>query len=256
RVLPAAERAALLATYWKLPGDAAQPWVVLADESWLHPAHQEILAPAWISSGVVVALMLAASAVVRPQLPPGVRIPIHWGLDGKPNGYGGAAMGLLCTPVLAAAMSVVLGLMPLADKDLARSRPSLRAYRGLWLGMLALLALIHGCLLAAALLVDVPVDRVVLAALGALLAYCGTVLKHLEPNRVIGIRTRATLSDPGLWRRVHRGAAPFFYAHGGLLLLAALLGAPAPWLAGILFGGLLLGTVALFVFTSKYKPAA
>jgi uncharacterized membrane protein len=256
RVLPHAERVALLAAYWKLPEEAAGQWVILADDSWLHPPHKAILAPAWIASAVGVALMLAASAWVRPQLPDGVRIPIHWGLDGKPNGYGGAAMGLLCTPVLAAVMAVVLGLTPLMDKDLARSRPSLRAYRGLWMALLALLALTHACLLAAALQADVPVDRVVLGALGALLAYGGSVLKHLEPNHVIGIRTRATLGDPELWRRVHQGAAPFFYAHGGLLLLAVLAGAPAVWLAGLLLGGLALETLALFVFTSRYKPAA
>ncbi|HTB33375.1 MAG TPA: GNAT family N-acetyltransferase, partial [bacterium] len=231
RVLPHAERAGLLAAYWKMPAGSAEQWVVLADQSWLHPAHQEILAPAWIASGAGVALMLAASAVVWPRLPTGARIPIHWGLDGRPNGYGGAGVGLICTPALAALTAMVLGLMPLLDKDLARSRPSLRAYRGLWMAMLLLLALVHGCLLAAALQVALPVDRVVMAGLGALLAYCGSVLKDLEPNRVIGIRTRATLANPVLWRRVHQAAAPYLYAHGGLLCLAVLAGAPAAWLA-------------------------
>ena len=61
RVLPHAERVALLAAYWKLPEEAAGQWVILADDSWLHPAHKEILAPAWIASAVGVVLMLAAS---------------------------------------------------------------------------------------------------------------------------------------------------------------------------------------------------
>ncbi|HTB34938.1 MAG TPA: GNAT family N-acetyltransferase [bacterium] len=256
RVLPHAERVALLASYWKLPPEAALQWVILADDSWLHPPHKEILAPAWIASAAGVALMLAASAWVWPQLPSGARIPIHWGLDGRPNGYGGVAVGLLCTPALAALMAAVMAAMPLVDKDLARSRPSLRAYRGLWLALLALLALTHGCLLAVALGVAVPVDRVVMAGLGTLLAYSGSVLKQLEPNHVIGIRTRATLKDPELWRRVHQGAAPYLYAHGGLLALAALAGAPPVWLAGILLGGLALEGLALLYATSQPKPAA
>ena len=134
-------------------------------------------------------------------------------------------------PAMAAVMALVLGLLPLADKRLSRSRPSLRAYRGLWMALLALLALTHGCLLAVALGIQVPVDRVVMAGLGALLAYSGSELRHLEPNHVIGIRTRATLIDPDLWRRVHQGAAPYLSVHGALLLLAALAGAPPLWLA-------------------------
>ena len=256
RILPQAERPGLLEAYWGLPAEAAPQWVVLGDHSWLNPPRAEILGPAWWASGAVLALMLAASALVWPQLAANARIPIHWGLNGRVDGYGGPAVGLLGVPAMAALMALVLGLLPLADKRLSRSRPSLKAYRGLWLALLALQALIHGCILAASLGAAVPVDRVAMAALGGLLAYTGTLLKHLEPNRWIGIRTPATLRDPELWRRVHQGAAPYFYAHGAVLVLAVLAGAPAPWLAGILVGGLLFVTAAVLVLANKKAPQA
>jgi uncharacterized membrane protein len=115
---------------------------------------------------------------------------------------------------------------------------------------------VQGCLVGAAFGWDIPVVRIVMAALGGLLAYSGSTLRHLEPNNLIGIRTPATLRDPELWRRVHEGSARYFYAHGGLLALAALAGAPPIWLAGILVGGLVVVTVALFVLSSQKAPAA
>jgi|GEM_PF-1630183 uncharacterized membrane protein len=256
RILPAQERPGLLQAYWGLPAEAARQWVVLGDESWLNPPRAAVLAPAWWASGATLALMLAASALVWPQLPANARIPIHWGLDGRADGYGGPAVGLLGVPGLAAVMALALGLLPLADRRLSRSRPSLKAYRGMWLALLALEALIHGCILAVGLGAAVPVDRVAMAALAGLLAYTGSVLKHLEPNGLIGIRSPATLRDPELWRRVHQGAAPYFYAHGAVLLLAVLAGAPAPWLAGILVGGLLLVATAMLALVHRKAPQA
>ena len=253
-LLPRDQRPGLLAAYWRLPAEAAEDWVLLADESWLNPPRARVLAPAWAASGLCVAVMLATSWAVGSQLPEGARLPIHWGLNGKPNGYGSPAMALLGLPILAAGLSLLMGLLPLADRRLSRSKPTLRAYRGLWLALLAVLALVHGCILAAGLGSSLPVARIVMGAVGALLAFSGRLLGQLEPNRLIGIRTPATLRDPALWARVHRGAAPYFYAHGGVLALAALLGAPAPWLAGILVGGLAMVTLAVLGLALREAP--
>jgi uncharacterized membrane protein len=201
-----------------------------------------------------VAVLLAVSWAVASQLPDGARLPIHWGLDGRPNGYGSPALVLWGIPAMAAGLSLLLGLLPLADPRLSGSVPSLRAYRGMWLAALAFLSLLHGCTLAAGLGSGIPVVRIVMGAVGALLAFSGRLLGQVEPNRLIGIRTPATLRDPALWARVHQGAAPWFYAHGGSLGLAALLGVPAPWLAGILVAGLIMVTVAVWTLIKSADP--
>lgn len=60
-------------------------------------------------------------------------------------------------------------------------------------------------------------------ALGAGMAATGNLMPRLRPNWIVGIRTRATLSDPELWLRTHR--------YFGILLIVA---------------GLIVAIVALF----------
>jgi uncharacterized membrane protein len=135
-------------------------------------------------------------------------------------------------------MSLLLGLLSLADPRLGASKPTLSAYRSIWLGLVGLLGLTHACMLGLALGHSVPMAQVLMAGLGALLAFTGYALPKLEPNGLIGIRTRATLRDPQAWARAHRAASLPFAILGGLLFLGALLNLPAPLLGGILIAGL------------------
>ncbi len=211
------------------------------------PPRGRLLAPAWALSGLAVLAMLAATAWAWGQVPDSARIPIHWGWNGQPNGYAGRGPALLMAPILAAAMSLLLGMLSLADPRLAASPPTLRAYRGVWLGLISLLALIHACMLGLAFGYPVPMLQALMAGLGALLAYTGLALRQVEPNSLIGIRTRATLRDPAAWARVHKKASLPFTILGCLLFLSALLGLPAPLLSAILVAGLAAVTVAMLV---------
>jgi len=206
------------------------------------PPHGRLLAPAWALSGLAVLAMLGASAWAWGQVPGSARIPIHWGFDGQPNGFASRGPALWMAPILAAVLSLLLGLLSFADPRLGASQPTLRAYRGIWLGLVCLLGLTHGCLLGLALGHSVPLVQALMAGLGLLLAYTGTTLPKLEPNSLIGIRTRATLSDPKAWARAHKAASLPFAILGGLLFLGALLNLPAPLLGGILIAGLALAT--------------
>ena len=56
--------------------------------------------PMIIYSGVVVGLMLALSAWAWTQLPADASVPIHWGVDGKANGFASKPIGLLLLPAM------------------------------------------------------------------------------------------------------------------------------------------------------------
>jgi uncharacterized membrane protein len=84
--------------------------------------------------------------------------------------------------------------------------------------------------------------RIIVAGLGGLMMLSGRVMGQLEPNGLIGIRTRATLNDPLVWARVHKAAGPPFLALGGALILGAILNLPAPLLLAILVLGLITST--------------
>uniref|UniRef100_UPI0007C68F84 SdpI family protein n=1 Tax=Streptomyces sp. NRRL S-1896 TaxID=1463893 RepID=UPI0007C68F84 len=75
----------------------------------------------------------------------------------------------------------------------------------------------------------VLVGAVLLLAGVALLvtAWLGAT-ERLPRNRFVGVRTRRSLSGDAAWRAANKAAAPAFYAAGGVLLLAAVLGAALP----------------------------
>jgi len=243
RLVSHAEKDRLLKAYWSIPERQVETSVVLADDAWLHPPLARVLGPAWIGSGLILAAMGGATALAWDAVGDKPCIPVHWGMDGRPNGYSGRATALLVMPAMALGMSLLLGLLALADPRLKRSVPTLTAYRRTWLSVLGLLALVHTCMLLSALGYTVPVVRLVMGGLGLLFALLGLSLRQLEPNSIIGIRTSATLTDDACWRRTHDAAVLPFAALGLSLALASGLDAPPSWMLGLLLGGLGLVTV-------------
>lgn len=75
----------------------------------------------------------------------------------------------------------------------------------------------------------VLIGAVLLLAAVALLvtAWLGAT-ERLPRNRFVGVRTRRSLSGDAAWRAANKAAAPAFYAAGGVLLVAAVLGAALP----------------------------
>lgn len=97
--------------------------------------------------------------------------------------------------------------------------------------VVGLLILMHLAVIGAAAGWPEWTARLLGALLGAGVAATGNLMPRLRPNWIMGIRTRATLSDPELWLRTHR----YF---GMLLMLAGL------------------GVAVLSVFSSRYSIMA
>jgi hypothetical protein len=81
--------------------------------------------------------------------------------------------------------------------------------------VIGLLVLIHAALVASVVGWPDWTMRAVGITLGLGTAAMGNVIPRVRPNWIVGIRTRATLSDPALWTRTHR----YF---GGFLMLVGI----------------------------------
>ena len=57
---------------------------------------------AGLVNGALVLFMLAAGAWTLTRIPPGHVVPIHFGLDGRPNGWAPAGVGLFIPPAVRA----------------------------------------------------------------------------------------------------------------------------------------------------------
>jgi uncharacterized membrane protein len=200
-------------------------------------------------SAIAIALMLAVSAVAWLQLPPGAEIPVHWGIDGQPDGYAPAAIGLVMMPSAVALLSLLFAIIPSIEPRRANFERSRKPYAALWVGLVGLLGGLHLIVTAVALGAEIPVGRIVWGGVGILFVLIGNYLPKIRSNFLMGIRTPWTLTSERSWTRTHRVGGWLFVIVGLVLAGLGLIDAPGE----VAFVALIAGTVAILVGLFAYS---
>ena len=199
-------------------------------------------------SVVALLIMLAASAVLWTNVPDDARIPVHWGIDGTPDRFGGKLEAALTTPGIALLLFAILALAPHFEPRRRHLLQSARAFAAIWIALAILLTGIHIGIVLIGLGVDLALHAVVAAFIGALFLVIGNYLGKTRSTFVLGIRTPWTLSSDRVWDRTHRlGGRLFMLAGAAALALALFDGQLALW--AVLLGGV--GT-AVIVFAYSF----
>lgn len=176
---------------------------------------------ALVAAGCVAA-MLAVSGWAYPHLQDGP-IAVHWGMDGKPDGYAGKTQALLMMPALAACISVLFAALPPIMPRRSRLEPSALAYGVTWIGALLVLAVCHVAVLAKAMGAAFDIARPVTFAIAVLMLAIGNYMGKIRYNYVFGMRTPWTLSSERVWDKTHRLVGRWMVACALVLALAAML---------------------------------
>lgn len=162
---------------------------------------------------------LAAAALAWPHSPD--TLPVHWGVTGQPDRFGGKFEGLLMVPLaMLGVFALLLALQRWVPGE-ARNAPVYRAAR---LGV-ALLA----AALTLARVLDWPMARSSLVASGLVVMLVGNVLGKARPSPFVGLRTPWVFASRRAWYASQRRGAVWLTGYG---LLLALCGAALPreWL--------------------------
>ena len=148
------------------------------------------------------------------------RIPVHWGLTGEADRWGGKAEGLLMLPVLAVVIYLLLLFLPRIDPGRANYARFAGAYYAVRTAVIVLFAAIYGMthLVIRGVRVDVP--AVVGILVGAIFFLYGSVLGKIRPNWFFGVRTPWTISSKVAWTKTHR-LAGWVFILGGIAVMAA-----------------------------------
>lgn len=205
--------------------------------------------PYLISAGLVVLGMLAVSAWAWPQIPDGAQVPIHWGIDGQPNGFAPKWQGLLMLPALTAGIALVLAFAPRVDPRAGNIQRSATAYWAIAVAALVLMVVVHVAAVLAATGRAVNIGMIVSLAVGGLFVVVGNFLGKTRSSWIFGIRTPWTLSSELAWTRTHRLGGYLFVLLGIAVILVAFV-APGGPDAFVLLGGLAL--VILTVVSYSY----
>ncbi|HRJ40988.1 MAG: SdpI family protein [Caldilineaceae bacterium] len=203
-----------------------------------------------IASSVVAILLFALSGWAWLQLPGDASIPVHWGVDGQPDRYGGKWEGLLLMPLIFVGISVLFAFIPRIDPRRGNILNSQGAYQAVWWAMLIFFAGLHATLILNILGYNVSVGRFVPVGIGLMFLVIGRYMGRIRSNFLFGIRTPWTLTSELSWQKTHRLGGRLFMLLGLLLIAAGLLPPSARWF-GLLMGGVLLMVAGLFAYSYR-----
>jgi uncharacterized membrane protein len=201
-------------------------------------------------------LLTAASLVVQLALAAWIlttvgweaRVPIHWDIEGTPDGFADAWVALAITPAITAVLGPILAVLPRFDprrENLARSSTA-----WVWICGSLLLLLAGVQLLIALAARDPEFDTVPFVGIGvgAILVVFGSRLGTTRSNWFLGIRTPWTLSSERSWALTHRASGYLFIALG-IVTVASVLLLPA----NVFFWVLMIGLAASVAFLVVYS---
>jgi uncharacterized membrane protein len=194
--------------------------------------------PAVIASAVAIIAMLVVSAWAWPQIPDGARVPIHWGIDGQPNGWAPKWVALLITPGIAAVLTLVFGVIPAIEPRRSNLARSSAFYLTSWTGAIVVLAVVHVVAVSVALGAAFDMGRVVAIMVGLLFVGIGNFLPKTRSNFFAGIRTPWTLTSERSWAVTHRVGGIGFVLVGALSVVSGTVGLPGEATVVVLIGGM------------------
>ncbi len=176
--------------------------------------------PSW----VLLVGMFVAAVVAWPRVPE--RLPVHWGIDGTANRYGGRVEGLLLLPLIAVGLYLLLRFLPRLDPRRANYALFGGSYSLIRFTTLVFLAILYAVSLLIAAGYALDMTQIVPLLVGGLFIVIGSVLGKLRPTWFAGIRTPWTLSSARSWSKTHRLGGWVFLVAGLLMALSGLLRQP------------------------------
>lgn len=177
----------------------------------------------WATWALIV-LTCGATAAVYGWLPE--RIPIHWNIEGRVDGYGDREWAVWLTPGLAVLLNLLfLGLPYLSPKGY-RMEESQRVLDFVGLLLTLFCMTLQSLTIYAVFDPTVDVGRWIVTSILLMLAGLGNVLGKIQRNWFVGIRTPWTLASERVWADTHRLGAWLFTAAGVVGTVAVLAGLP------------------------------
>ncbi|MGA2651674.1 MAG: SdpI family protein [Terracidiphilus sp.] len=192
-----------------------------------------------------IAAVLATTVVVYRRLPG--RIPVHWDIHGRADGFGPPSEMFLIGPGLMAGMMLLTWLLPWLSPKRFDVEAFQSTYRQLMAIVFCLCVYAYGVTLWAALSHPIDPGRAICGGLSIFIALMGNLMGKVRRNFFIGVRTPWTLASERVWNATHRFAGRAMVAAGLLGLVFTIVG---PYMGAVWL--LLAASAASIVYSLVY----
>ncbi len=149
-------------------------------------------------------------------------VPVHWGIDGKPDGFQPKQYGVWLSIYFMLGISALMAIIPVLSPKAKSIEPFKETYSNLTyfiVGFMGVIQLVTLFASSSKLNMSLIIGLLVVIMLGVL----GNWMSRIRPNYFMGIRTPWTLESPEVWDRTHRLAGRTMVggaALGAILILA------------------------------------
>jgi uncharacterized membrane protein len=199
-------------------------------------------------SGMVFLFTLLVTAFAWNKIPSDAPVPLHWNINGEVDRYGTKTVGLFFAPVLILLLTALLTFAPRLEPRLENLQQSQKAYRIVWGGILAFMAIIHLITVLAVLGYPVHLPMLMAFLVGILFMAIGNYMGKIRSNFMFGIRTPWTLSSENVWNKTHRIGGRLFFLVGLCVFLSGF-----SRRGELIFGFLTLSLLGVVLFLYGYS---
>ncbi|MBR4288011.1 MAG: SdpI family protein [Clostridia bacterium] len=202
-----------------------------------------------IISSLIILLPILFGLIVWDKMPE--RVPMHWGMNGEPDGWGSRAVAVFATPAFLLAIHWICLFGTSRDP---KNRGQNRKVLSLLFWLVPFVSFFaSGMMYASALGARVGAVKVAHIFIGIVFFLVGNYLPKCKQNYTIGIKIKWTLENQTNWNATHRATGKIWVAGGILTVISAFLPQGVmPWvMGGVLFLLVLFPLVYSYTFHKK-----
>lgn len=171
-------------------------------------------------TSVIILLPILAGVILWDQLPN--IVPIHFGANGKPDGYATRFVAVFVMPLFLLAIHWICTLATAADP---KNKNIDKKALGLVLWICPMISLlVNGVVYVTALGIAIDIIMIFGLFFGCLFVVIGNYMPKCRQSYTIGIKLPWTLENEDNWNRTHRFAGRLWTLGGLLSIVTAFLG--------------------------------
>lgn len=197
-------------------------------------------------SSILIMLPALVGLILWDRLPE--IVPIHWGINGKPDGWGSRAMAVFALPTIL--LVIHWAGMLFTAKDHSNRQQSKKVFGIIfWICPVISIAA-FGSMYAIGMGESLNMARLMPLLLGAAFVVIGNLMPKCRRNSTIGIKVKWALENEENWNATHRMGGRVWVAGGLLLMLGVFL--PAETMLWVMFPGLMAVAIIPAVYSYVY----
>jgi uncharacterized membrane protein len=192
---------------------------------------------------IVGLVPLVVGMILYSQLPS--RMPIHFGLNGQPNGYSGKFSGVILFPLLMVLANILIYL------SLKYARQNNDKLKVVVIWIIPIISLVVQTMtIMVALGHKVNIGVIVFLLIGVIFIVLGNYMPKTTPNLIMGVRIPTTMKNPENWQKTNRLGGLMLVVAGAILILGGIIGI---WSSAVLVVALIIGMILVVVVPIVYS---